>query len=223
MIQINYYSLGTFEFLVNPASSEYYFLEVNPRIQVEHTVTESIAGGIDLVKLQLLLAQGQELSSMPVPVLPSDPASSPPMQHSLQLRLTAEDPSHNFSLSVGKISSFNFPSGNGVRVDTHMISSQSLVVGTDFDSLLAKIIITAPTWEDVVRKANRALEDTFVVGVSTNLDILRAVLASSDFRQQNCDTQWLEGNISSLLEKGKELTKKAPRISLASTSSGHHG
>lgn len=161
--------------------------------------------GLDLVKLQLLLAQGYPLSSLSLSNLPEDPETPPPIQ-SLQLRVTAEDASNDWSLSVGKIDSFRLPAGNGVRVDTHLIPSHPAVIGTYFDSLIAKIIITAPTWEDVVMKAKRALADTYIQGVKTNLDALRGIVASEDFANQTCDTQWLERQLPSVLESGKKFT-----------------
>ncbi|KAH8805877.1 carbamoyl-phosphate synthase L chain, ATP binding domain-containing protein [Xylogone sp. PMI_703] len=205
--EINYSSLGTFEFLVRPSPPAFYFLEVNPRLQVEHTITESIAMGIDLVKIQLLIAQGHPLSSLSLSHLPEDPKALPHI-YSLQLRVTAEDVSNDWTLSIGKIPSFRFPAGNGVRVDTHLLPSAPAIVGTDFDSLIAKIIITASTWDDVVRKSRRALEDTYIDGVKTNLDILRGIVASAAFSRQECDTQWLEANLLSILNLGKDISAK---------------
>jgi len=206
--KVNYSSLGTFEFLVRPSPPEFYFLEVNPRLQVEHTITESIAMGIDLVKMQLLLAQGHSFSSLSLSNLPENPETPPPIC-SLQLRVTAEDVSHVWALSVGKISSFKFPAGNGIRVDTHLLPSQATVVGTDFDSLIAKIIVTAPTWDDVVRKAKCALADTYIEGVKTSLEVLRGIVASEDFARQACDTQWLEASLPSVLDSGKQISAKS--------------
>ncbi|KAI4751427.1 hypothetical protein E4T51_15343 [Aureobasidium sp. EXF-12344] len=134
---INYLGLGTFEFLVNVDKKEFYFLEINPRIQVEHTISESIAG-IDLVHEQLLLAQGMTDRTADFPST-ADP--KPPTKFSVQLRLCAEDPNMDFSLSTGKITEARFPSGNGIRVDTHIV--RGATVGSDFDNLLAKIIVTA--------------------------------------------------------------------------------
>jgi pyruvate carboxylase len=177
---------------------------------VEHTITESLAYGIDLVKIQLLLAQGHPLSSLLISNLSEDP-ETPPSIHSLQLRITAEDVSNDWSLSVGKITSFRFPTGNGVRVDTNLLSSQPTVIGTDFDSLIAKIIITAPSWIDVVQKARRALIDTYIEGIKTNLDVLHGIVASKAFSQQSCDTQWLESTLQYLLSSGKEISTKSSR------------
>ncbi|KAF8861256.1 hypothetical protein BDZ45DRAFT_703535 [Acephala macrosclerotiorum] len=215
--KVNYSSLGTFEFLVRPSPPEFYFLEVNPRLQVEHTITESIATGIDLVQLQLLLAQGHPLSSLPISNLSEDPRTPPPL-HSLQLRATAEDVSNDWSLSVGKINSFRFPAGNGIRVDSHLLPSQQTVVGTDFDSLIAKIIITAPSWEDVVRKAKRALADTYIEGIQTSLDVLRGIVVSEAFLGQECDTRWLEANLPTILDEGLRISKKSAQRSTITSS-----
>src|SRR5450432_730183 len=186
--KVNYLSLGTFEFLVKPSPPEFYFLEVNPRLQVEHTITESICMGIDLVRIQLLISAGRPLSAL-IRNLSDDPRSPPPL-HSLQLRVTAEDVSNNWTLSVGKVTSFRFPTGNGIRVDTHMLPPAT-IIKADFDSLLAKIIVTAPTWEAMVSKAKRALADTQIEGVKTSLDALKGILWTDDFAAQACTTQWL--------------------------------
>lgn len=214
--KVNYSSLGTFEFLVRPSPPEFYFLEVNPRLQVEHTITESIAG-IDLVHIQLLLAQGYPMSSLPLSCLSTDPEKPPPL-HSLQIRVTAEDVSNDWALSVGKINSFRFPVGNGVRVDSHLLPSQQIVVGTEFDSLIAKLIVTASTWEDVVRKGKRVLADTYVEGIKTNLDVLRGIMASGSFLAQQCDTRWLEANLSTVLENGLQIAGNKQQTSLKSPS-----
>ena len=200
--------MGTFEFLVRASPPEFYFLEVNPRLQVEHTITESIAMGIDLVQMQLLIAQGKCLSELGTSHLSENPEKPPPIC-SLQLRVTTEDVSNDWALSVGKINSFRFPAGNGIRVDSHLLPSQPTVIGTDFDSLIAKIIITAPTWDDVIRKAKRALADTYIEGVKTSLDVLRGIVASEELATQSCDTQWLEANLPSILESGKHISSQS--------------
>lgn len=198
---------------------DYYFLEINPRIQVEHTVTESICASVpDIVKVQLLLAQGlpASLESMPQSL------NAPPSLCSLQLRLTAEDVQGDWFLSIGKINSFQLPVGNGIRTDTHLISGHPAVVSADFDSLVAKIIVIAPTWDDVVRKARRALEDTSFSGVKTNLAILRAIVAHPEFADGRCDTRWLEISQASLLKSGEEISASLRNsVSLSSSSSTH--
>ncbi|KAI4844488.1 hypothetical protein E4T44_06162 [Aureobasidium sp. EXF-8845] len=204
---IKYLGLGTFEFLVDVDKKEFYFLEINPRIQVEHTISESIAG-IDLVHEQLLLAQGMEEHTTS---LPTTADAHPPSKFSIQLRLCAEDPSMDFSLSTGKITVAGFPSGNGIRVDTHIV--RGATIGSDFDNLLAKIIVTASTWSSVVAKAHRALEDTEVVGVKTNLGLLRAIVADRVFESGTADNQWLERNVQRLLDVGEKMGEHIHRLS----------
>jgi pyruvate carboxylase len=196
--------LGTFEFLVNPITEEYYFLEVNPRLQVEHTITESISM-TDIVKIQLLIAGGASLAECGLPSTKRDPEIPPPV-HSIQLRITAENVQSDWSLSIGKISSFKLPTGNGIRVDTHLISGQPSIVSADFDSLIVKIIVTASSWKDTVRKAQRALDETQIFGVKTNIDILRAIVAHPDFLGGKCDTQWLERKHQELSQSGLKLS-----------------
>ncbi|KAI2700486.1 hypothetical protein CBS147332_8097 [Penicillium roqueforti] len=204
--EIRYQSLGTFEFLVSEQRGEFYFLEVNPRLQVEHTITESISG-IDLVQTQLLLAQGYTLRDLGLGA-EIDPSHLPPNAFSIQLRLCAEDPSNGFSLSIGKVTRFTVPSGNGIRVDTHVnVSGPALVVGSNFDNLLAKIIVTAPTWEASVRKAQRVLADSRVDGLKTNISLLRGIVAHSDFMAGKVDTQWLGLNLDAVLQQGEMISK----------------
>ncbi|KAL1801334.1 hypothetical protein ACET3X_001676 [Alternaria dauci] len=203
-----YLSLGTFEFLVNPATKEHYFLEVNPRLQVEHTITESISM-TDIVKAQLLLAQGASLDECGLPAAQQS-LEVPPSVQSIQLRITAENVQSDWSLSIGKITSFQFPSGNGIRVDTHLISGRLAVVSADFDSLIAKVIVTASSWKDAVRKAQRALNDTRIAGVKTNLDMLKAIVAHSDFLDGQCDTQWLESKQEELLRSSQRIAEARP-------------
>jgi pyruvate carboxylase len=204
--------LGTFEFLANPTTEEFYFLEVNPRLQVEHTITESISS-VDLVRAQLLISQGASLAAAGLSDHLRDPEVPPPL-FSCQLRITSENVQNDWSLSIGKIQSFQFPTGNGIRVDTNLVNGYQAIVGSDFDSLLAKLIITAPTWDAVVRKAKRALEDTRINGVKTNLDILRGIVAHPNFAAGDCDTTWLEANQKELFELGQKISSSYPKSAL---------
>ncbi|EMC95831.1 hypothetical protein BAUCODRAFT_123119 [Baudoinia panamericana UAMH 10762] len=204
--KIRYGSLGTFEFLLNPGTAEFFFLEINPRLQVEHTITESICG-LDVVKAQLLLAQGATFAEAGLEIA-QDPLR-PPNMHSIQMRITAEDPEKNYSLSIGKILSFHFPSGNGIRIDTALHQGIPAVVTSDFDSVIAKLIVTARTWQDVVRKAQRALEDTSIIGINTNIALLRAIVGHPDFASGRCDTQWLETKHYELLESIRAISNRS--------------
>ncbi|TPR03036.1 hypothetical protein CAN33_0012935 [Aspergillus niger] len=199
-----YRSLGTVEFLVNEGSGEFYFLEINPRIQVEHTVTEELMR-VDLVQAQLKLAMGYTFAQLGL----GDVGLDTPKACAIQLRLCAEDPSNQFALSVGKVTEMVVPSGRGVRVDTHIraAGANPVVVGAQLDNLLAKIIVTASTWEGAVLKARRVLADTTVAGVRTNLELLRGVVAQEDFLSGRIDTQWLESSLDQVLQQGASVSR----------------
>lgn len=199
--RLKYTGLGTFEYLVNVQTGEFFFLEINPRVQVEHTISECVRG-IDLVRSQLLIAQGQ--SDLQYARFGDvSQATGHPGACSIQLRLCAEDPNSNFSLSVGKVTNIVFPGGNGVRTDSHL--SQGGTIGSEFDNLMAKVIVTATTWEQTLAKARRALAELQVSGVKTNLDLLRAILADSDFCAGKADTKWLEKKMQQLVAEGRKI------------------
>ncbi|KAL4792390.1 hypothetical protein BDV19DRAFT_400605 [Aspergillus venezuelensis] len=214
MKAIQYVSLGTVEFLINERLGEFYFLEINPRIQVEHTITEAITG-VDLVQAQLLVAQGYFLGQLGLGTSPE------PRGHSIQLRLCSEDPRTNFSLSVGKVTHFRVPTGSGVRIDTHVDTSghSPVVVGAQFDNLLAKIIVTGSlSWEATVLKVRRVLADTRISGVKTNLDLLRGIIGQEDFLRGTIDTQWLEKNLDQMVQTGDDISRSLPSSSQISSS-----
>ncbi|KAL1867662.1 hypothetical protein Daus18300_006217 [Diaporthe australafricana] len=209
---IKYQSLGTWEFLVSPKDSEFYFMEINPRLQVEHTITESICG-VDLVRLQLLIALGKsfkDILGLDTPLKSID-ARIPPPSTAIQLRITAEDVKQDFSLSIGRIRRVLFAGGNGIRMDTHL--RPGVVVSADFDSLLAKLIVTSPDWDSAVAKAERALQDVLIDGVTTNLSLLLGIVRSADFRDGQFDTKWLERHLKMFINPSQELP-------LASSSTG---
>lgn len=219
--QINYRSLGTFEFLVSESADQFFFLEINPRIQVEHTITESITG-FDLVQIQLLIAQGHTMKGLGLGTS-CDPFDAPPNTFSMQLRVCAENPSKDFALSVGEINKFIIPGGNGIRLDTHVNVGQNMMtVGTNFDNLLAKIVITGATWEAVVRKAQRVLQDSEIEGVQTNIGFLKGVLAHADFLAGKTDTQWLGRNVDVILQaintEPQEMRNNAVGLDVQQTS-----
>ncbi|KAE8154123.1 hypothetical protein BDV25DRAFT_136269 [Aspergillus avenaceus] len=214
---IRYRSLGTVEFLVNEQQGEFYFLEINPRVQVEHTVTEAITG-VDLVQTQLQMSMGLSLAQ--VGLMKENPVQA--RGHSIQLRLCAESPRKGFSLSMGKITQFNVPSGHGARVDTHvdMTRLSSVSIGANFDNLLAKIIVSASTWEAAVAKARRVLEDTSIYGVQTNLDLLRGIISHDDILTGHVDTHWLEAHLKSVIDLGDNISQSVHRQELSPSS--HH-
>lgn len=202
--KLQYLGLGTFEYLANLGTGEFFFLEINPRIQVEHTISEAIRG-IDLVREQLLISQGrQERDNPRIGELAQ--AIEHPQAFSIQLRLCAEDPANDFALSIGKVADVVIPSGNGVRVDSHLSRGGS--IGSDFDNMMAKIIVTAPSWEQTLAKARRALAETRISGVKTNIDLLRAIVTDQQFCTGKADTKWLESNMQGLITRGQEIGAK---------------
>jgi pyruvate carboxylase len=218
--QLKYLGLGTWEYLVNVKARKFFFLEINPRLQVEHTITESITG-VDIVREQLLFAQGLQ-NSDDLRLGEWWEADKAPPSASIQLRLCAEDPTSNFALSIGKVSDVHFPAGSGVRVDSHL--SRGGVVGTDFDNMMAKIIVTASTFESAVAKAKRALAETKIVGVKTNLNLLRAIVEDRAFASGDADTSWLENNIENLVSAGERIGQSIEELdsTLPALSLGHN-
>ncbi|EKM76463.1 hypothetical protein AGABI1DRAFT_78556 [Agaricus bisporus var. burnettii JB137-S8] len=208
---LKYKGLGTFEYLVNATTHQWVFLEINPRIQVEHTVTEEIMD-IDLVRAQFLLfaptSPTNTLSSLSLYAPPHLPTS-----HAIQFRLTAENPENGLSLTPGSIrtSDIQWPASRGVRIDTWLsyLSSQPLaewVIGTDFDSLLAKIIVRDQSFEDCTQKAQRALREFRLAKeckIKTNITVLAGVLEHQDWHAGTIDTLWLERNLDEILRLGK--------------------
>ncbi|KAG6918202.1 hypothetical protein DXG01_015991 [Tephrocybe rancida] len=210
--ELKYRGLGTFEYLVNAQTLDWVFLEINPRVQVEHTVTEEITG-IDLVRTQLLL-----FSSSPTLDLISLTSSPPsPNSHAIQLRLTAEDPLRSFKLSLGTLtpSDIVWPSGPGVRVDTWLSdgpssnnSSPSWTINPEFDSLLAKVIVRGNSFQETSQKALRALRELRIRGLSsTNCDLLVGVVSHPDWLSNSIDTLWLERNLDEMMDQGKSRSK----------------
>lgn len=224
--KLKYLGLGTWEYLVNVKARQFFFLEINPRLQVEHTITESLTG-VDIVREQLLFAQGLQ-DAEDLRLAEWWEAEKTPPAASIQLRLCAEDPTSGFSLSIGKVTDIHLPSGNGVRVDTHL--SRGGIVGSEFDNMMAKIIVTASTFPAAIAKAKRALADTKIVGVKTNLNLLRAIINDKVFASGNTDTSWLEKNLETLVESGEnigqtvdQLNSTLPALSLGGSQTSNTG
>jgi pyruvate carboxylase len=200
--EIRYSSLGTFEFLVHESKPEFYFLEVNPRLQVEHTITEEISG-VDIVRSQLLLARGASIESLS---LPSQHAlEAPSSSVAIQLRITAEDAEKGFTLSIGRVTQFQQPLGLGVRMDTHLSSTKPTTVGPSYDSLLGKVLVRSSSLEAARLMALRALSDTTIKGVKTNLSVLMGILSHNSFQTKKCSTNWLEANLNDIISHGAKL------------------
>ena len=178
---VGYRGLATFEFL-RDKHGEFYFLEVNPRVQVEHTITEMITG-VDLVKLGIRVAAGESL--------PLNQEEIKFSGHSIQCRLNAEDPIH-FVPSPGKLWDCHFPGGQGVRVDTHAHIGYEMP--GCFDSLLAKLIVWGQNRDEAIAKMKAALVETTLIGVETVIPLHQAILDEPDFIARDVTIQYLENH-----------------------------
>jgi acetyl-CoA carboxylase, biotin carboxylase subunit len=175
-----YVNAGTVEFLVD-AHLNFYFLEVNTRLQVEHPVTEQVTG-LDLVKLQIAIAAGHRL--------PFAWESITPRGHAMEVRLYAEDPDSNFFPSPGKILSCHVPSGPGIRLDDGVY--EGWTVPNDYDPLLSKLIAWGNSREETIARLRRALEEYSVTGIKTNAGLFLRILAEPDFLRGEIHTKWLD-------------------------------
>src|SRR6201997_1273387 len=175
-----YVNAGTVEFLVD-ANLNFYFLEVNTRLQVEHPVTEQVTG-LDLVKLQIAIAAGHRL--------PFAWETITPRGHAMEVRLYAEDPENNFFPSPGKILSQHQPSGPGIRVDEGVY--EGWTVPMDYDPLLSKLIAWGHSREETIARLRRALEEYSITGIKTNTALFRRILAEPEFLKAEIHTKWLD-------------------------------
>jgi acetyl-CoA carboxylase biotin carboxylase subunit len=179
-----YTNAGTVEFLVD-AQLNFYFLEVNTRLQVEHPVTEQVTG-LDLVKLQIAIAAGHRL--------PFAWETITPRGNAMEVRLYAEDPDNNFFPSPGKILSYHAPSGPGIRLDDGIY--EGWTVPNDYDPLLSKLIAWGNSREETIARLRRALEEYTVTGIKTNAGLFRRLLTEPDFLRGEIHTKWLDELLS---------------------------
>lgn len=206
---VNYENAGTVEFLL--ADGEVYFMEMNTRVQVEHTITEEITG-IDIVREQIRIASGKPLS-----------VKQEDIQHhgyALQFRINAEDPKNNFLPSFGRVTRYYAPGGPGVRTDTAIYTGY--VIPPYYDSMCLKLIVWALNWEDALNRGLRALDDMRLQGVKTTAPYYQEILRNPEFRSGNFDT--------SFVEKHPELThysiKRKPEelaLAIATAIAAHAG
>jgi len=175
---VNYEGAGTIEFLLDK-NKNFYFMEMNTRIQVEHPVTEMIYD-VDLIRQQIIVAAKRKVETKP----------QKPNGHSIEFRINAEDPSKNFRPSPGKITSLHFPGGFGVRIDSHIYQSYS--IPPYYDSLIAKLIVWGKNREHAINRGIRALEEFTVEGIKTTIPFHLQVLQDSRFLSGNFDTSFLD-------------------------------
>ncbi|MFT4268238.1 MAG: carboxyl transferase domain-containing protein, partial [Xenophilus sp.] len=206
--QVGYRGLGTFEFLVDNGSTTlpFVFIEANPRLQVEHTVTEAVTG-LDLVQLQIGVAAGQTLAALGIQA----GATAPQKGFAIQWRINAEtlDAQGQARPSGGRLSRFDLPTGPGVRVDTQGYAG--LAPSPHYDTLLAKLIVSSPSprFADAQRRSLRALAECRIEGVATNLALLRALGERPEFAAQAVHTRFVEEHLGELLAAADTLAKAA--------------
>lgn len=177
---VNYENAGTCEFLLEP-SGNFYFMEMNTRIQVEHPITEWVTG-IDLIKEQIRIASGEKLEYTQDDIKLNG--------HSIEVRINAEDPEHKFRPCPGKIESVYLPGGKGVRIDSAVYSG--LEIPPYYDSMLAKLSVWAPTREEAIRKAQTALGEVIITGIKNNVDYQYGILTDKDFVEGNTDIDFID-------------------------------
>ena len=175
---INYEGAGTVEFLLDK-HGDFYFMEMNTRIQVEHPVTEE-RYSVDLVKEQILVAAGETIAGQTVS----------PKGHAIECRINAEDPKHGFRPSPGELQVFHTPGGYGVRVDSHGYASYK--VPPNYDSLIAKLVVHADTREEAIERMLRALDEFIVVGIKTTIPFHKQLLLTEKFKSGIFDTGFLD-------------------------------
>ena len=175
---VNYEGAGTVEFLVDKHRN-FYFMEMNTRIQVEHPVTEEVIN-FDLIKEQIKVAAGIAISGK----------NYEPAMHAIECRINAEDPWNNFRPSPGKITNFHSPGGHGVRVDTHVYAGY--MIPSNYDSMIAKLITVAQTREEAISTMERALSEFVIEGVKTTIPFHLKLLKDPEFRAGNFTTKFLE-------------------------------
>ena len=185
---VGYMNAGTVEFLVDKATGQHYFIEMNPRIQVEHTVTEMVTG-IDLVRAQILIAEGKPLSTPAIGIPSQDSVHL--NGYALQCRVTTEDPANNFAPDTGKITAYRSGGGFGVRLDGGNAYTGA-EISPYYDSLLVKVTSWDNTFEGVCRKAMRAISEEHVRGVKTNIPFVTNILAHPTFRAGQCHTKFID-------------------------------
>ena len=224
---VNYNNAGTVEFLLDTDTNKFYFIEINPRIQVEHTVTEAVTG-FDLVKRQILIAQGVPLNSPEIRI---------PNQKAIQIkniafqcRVTTEDPSNKFIPDYGSIQHYRSAGGMGIRLDAGTAFSGALVTPY-YDSMLVKVTASGTNFEDTAHRMDRALNEFRIRGVKTNIPFLINLINHKDFLKGKCTTRFIDENpdlfhfpkrrdratkmlryIGNVLVNGHELVKEPPKV-----------
>ena len=175
---VKYEGVGTVEFLVDK-NRDFYFMEMNTRIQVEHTITEEVIN-FDLIKEQIKIAAGEKISGK----------NYLPLMHAIQCRINAEDPMNEFRPSPGKILQYHSPGGHGVRIDTHVYAGYS--IPPHYDSMISKLIVVAQTREEAILKMKRALDEYIIEGVKTTIPFHQKLMENPEFNSGNFTTKFMD-------------------------------
>ncbi len=183
-----YRNAGTVEFLLDLDRNEFYFIEVNPRIQVEHTVTEVVTG-FDIVKTQILVAQGHQLHEPPINIPAQDKIE--PRGYAIQCRITTEDPQNHFIPDYGRLTTYRSAAGFGIRLDGGTAFSGA-VITPYFDSLLVKLIASGLTFDEAVHRMTRSLSEFRVRGVKTNIPFLENLIEHPTFIKGDATTTFID-------------------------------
>ena len=195
----NYKGAGTVEFLMDAKTDKFYFIEVNPRIQVEHTVTEEVTG-VDIVKVQIRIAEGKKIAKGKTGFLAQDKIAL--NGHALQCRITTEDPQQDFIPDYGRITAYRGATGFGIRLDGGTAYSGA-VITRYYDPLLEKVTAWAPTHQEAVKRMDRALREFRIRGVATNLVFLENIISHKNFLDNSYTTRFIDDH--------KELLQKVRR------------
>ncbi|HIR85313.1 MAG TPA: ATP-grasp domain-containing protein, partial [Candidatus Galloscillospira excrementavium] len=193
---VGYEGAGTVEFLLDGAGEHFYFMEMNTRIQVEHGVTELVTG-VDLVREQLRIASG-----LPLSVTQEDIRLT---GHAIECRINAEDPQNSFRPAPGKVEFLHFPGGPGVRVDSCLYNGCDL--SPYYDSMVAKLLVHAPTRLEAIRRMRRVLEEFTLEGFPTNAELSYQILYHPSFIRGTCTTAFLEEHLPRLLDFNRRLNE----------------
>jgi len=175
---VKYEGVGTVEFLVDK-HRDFYFMEMNTRIQVEHPITEEVID-YDLIKEQIKVAAGMEISGK----------NHEPKLHAIECRINAEDPENDFRPCPGLITNFHAPGGHGIRIDTHVYANY--MIPPFYDSMIAKVITVAQTREEAIAKMERALDEFIIDGVKTTISFHQKLMKDENFRAGNYTTKFME-------------------------------
>jgi pyruvate carboxylase subunit A len=188
MFRLGYESVGTVEFLVDQEDN-FYFIEMNTRVQVEHPVTEVISG-IDIIQRMIEIAEGDKLKFLQEEIKFRG--------YSIEFRINAEDPTKGFVPSPGRIKTYLTPGGPGVRLDS--AAYKDYVIPGQYDSMVGKLIVHALDWEGVVKKAKRALDEFIVGGIPTNIPLHRQIVRDADFKAGIFNTTYLDKKLPTMSE-----------------------